>query len=321
MANPNPSTFPLFAALPKELRLHIWTLTLPPQLFRIGLGSRAKTRVSDWSASKNPTALLICHESRAAALAHLTLPVPIYQFHPFSNLRFARRFLSADSDIVFLDCQFGAVGDAAWGSVNADYRAVMSLLKVLEPADDPRRMPGLKHSIRRVALPARWWLSRWALHGPDVDAGASGFFYRLREIFIVPSPSDDTDRNSSSNNALVPQYSPSPALTPTGEESDYVDETLMPSRAREILLGLGYKIKTIRDGLEILKPLAGGITHVRHCPPELLNMIESLPRKPSPDDSFLKLDPDVVYRDGRPCTDPPPRGKPAALMRHGRRGG
>ncbi|KAI1119726.1 hypothetical protein F5Y10DRAFT_273792 [Nemania abortiva] len=305
------SAFPLFANLPKELRLRIWACTLSPRIFRIGLGPGSKSAIADWSPSANPVALRVCAESRAEALRYLSLSVFVYQFHSASALRFAKRYIDPDADILAIDARFGRERDSAWGRINGDFRQLMSILRTLWPAadgDGRRTAPRARRNVRRVALPGRWWRSRWT-EPEELGVVANHFFRELREIFILPDPYP---------NSSAPEEQPSAESNAVAEGEDKF-EALLSLQAREILTDLGWEVQTREDGLEIAKPESKASTRIRHCPPELARMIDRVPLKPSPEDTFFKRDPDVEYPDGRTCMPgPTPRRNPATLTRRPR---
>ncbi|KAK1834899.1 hypothetical protein QBC39DRAFT_368613 [Podospora conica] len=77
-----PTTFPLFPFLPAELRLKIWAASFLPRT--VELHSRRSHYASTdhttpcWhSKSRNPAALSVCTEARAAALSHYRVALPL----------------------------------------------------------------------------------------------------------------------------------------------------------------------------------------------------------------------------------------------------
>ncbi|GAW18671.1 hypothetical protein ANO14919_081520 [Xylariales sp. No.14919] len=280
------NAFTLFPNLPSELRLLIWDSTLVPRVFRVGIGVNAKTAVADWSPDGNPVALRVCAESRAVALQRLTVSLPIYQYHEESALRFAKRYLDPDVDVVAVDCRFGSEGDRAWGSANADFRALMSALKAVEPVGGGSATR-TKACVRRIALPRRWWLSRWSR--PDFGRTSRLLFRELRQIFILPDPGSVSESQEEAGSTDV---------TGNGES-----EPLLPPRAREQHIASGWKIESREDGLEVTQPGSEVSTRIRDRGPQLDWIMESCAQlpKPPPGDSFFKIPPDVAYGTGPDC--------------------
>ncbi|KAH6623877.1 hypothetical protein F5144DRAFT_584607 [Chaetomium tenue] len=160
-ATTKPCTFPLFPFLPAELRLKIWHMSFLPRTMELHT-RRAHYADKDphggtpkWqSQSRNPAALSVSVEARAAALECYTVALPLFTLpsrtqtseRPGDLLQHSDRvlYLNLEQDTVVL------LGDLA-------YERLTALLAWFRRMDRPVRGRGGGVGLRRLGISVALW--------------------------------------------------------------------------------------------------------------------------------------------------------------------
>ncbi|OTB18728.1 hypothetical protein K445DRAFT_314589 [Daldinia sp. EC12] len=162
----SPAGFTFFSSLPPELRFKIWRETFHPRVVAVHSQNDANNICAQprWvSNSDNPAVLFACSESRALALEHFTVLLPVFKSKPGTVIpRYL--YFSPCSDLLAF------VGEV-------DYVRLSDIFRTIQQLDPTHR------GLRRVGLSLGCWVHNFT--SPTLKVWEDALFVELEDLVLI----------------------------------------------------------------------------------------------------------------------------------------